>query len=110
MLTLLAEQPACLWDDALPVEVKELPEDLAALDVLLSDHELLWPLVERWQREFRETGRPVLTEGRPTIALETYVRLMVLKQRYRWGYGTPVAEVSDSIHLRRFCRISLAER
>ena len=96
-----------MWDESLPVEVKELPEDLAALDVLLADQELLWPLVERWRREFRETGRLVLTEGRPTIALETYVRLMVLKQRYRWGYRTLVAEVSDSIHLRRFCRISL---
>jgi transposase, IS5 family len=42
--------------------------------------------------------------------METYVRLMVLKQRYRWGYRTLVAEVSDSIHLRRFCRISLTER
>jgi hypothetical protein len=28
---------------------------------------------------------------------------MVLKQRYRWGYQASVAEVSDSIHLRRFC-------
>ena len=110
MLTLLADQPECLWDDVVPVEVKELPEDLAALDVLLSDHELLFPLVERWQQEFRETGRLVLTEGRPTIAMERLVRLMVLKQRYRWGYRTLVAEVSDSIHLRRFCRISLTER
>ena len=110
MLTLLAEQPECLWDDALPVEVKELPVDLAALDALMADHELLWPIVERWRQEFRETGRLVLTEGRPTIAMETFVRLMVLKQRYRWGYRTLVAEVSDSIHLRRFCRISLTER
>src|SRR6516164_2714182 len=110
MLTLLAEQPECLWDDALPVEVKELPVDLAALDALMADHELLWPIVERWQREFRDTGRLVLTEGRPTIAMETYIRLMVLKQRYRWGYRTLVAEVSDSIHLRRFCRIALSER
>jgi transposase, IS5 family len=110
MLTLLAEQPECLWDDALPVEVKELPEDLAALDVLLADHELLWPIVERWREEFEQTGRLVLTEGRPTIAMETFVRLMVLKQRYRWGYRSLVAEVSDSIHLRRFCRISLSER
>ena len=43
---------------------------LAALDVLLADPEVLWPLVERWRQEFRETGRLVLTDGRPTIALE----------------------------------------
>ena len=110
MLTLLADQPECLWDDALPLEVKELPEDLAALDVLLADHELLFAIVERWREEFELTGRLVLTEGRPTIAMETFIRLMVLKQRYRWGYRTLVAEVSDSIHLRRFCRISLTER
>ncbi|MGE5763605.1 MAG: transposase, partial [Mycobacterium leprae] len=110
MLTLVAPQPESLWDESLPVEVKELPEDLAALDVLLCDPELLWPLVERWRWEFEQTGRAVLTEGRPTIAMETYVRLMVLKQRYRWGYRTLVAEVSDSIHLRLFCRISLGER
>ena len=42
--------------------------------------------------------------------METYIRLMVLKARYRWGYRVLVAEVSDSIHLRRFCRISLGER
>jgi transposase, IS5 family len=77
---------------------------------LMSDQELLWPLVERWRQEFRETGRAVLSEGRPTIALETCVRLLVLKARYRWGYRTLVAELSDSIHLRRFCRISLTER
>jgi transposase, IS5 family len=110
MLTLLAPQPESLWDESLPVEVKELPEDLAALDALLDDQELLWPIVDRWQQEFRETGRLVLTEGRPTIAMETFIRLMVLKQRYRWGYRTLVAEVSDSIHWRRFCRISLTER
>jgi transposase, IS5 family len=110
VLTLLAPQPDCLWDESLPVEVRELPGDLAALDGLLSERELLWPLVERWRREFVETGRLVLTEGRPTIPLETYVRLMVLKQRYRWGYRTLVAEVSDSIHLRRFCLIALSER
>ena len=110
MLTLVAPQPESLWDESLPVEVKELPEDLAALDVLLTDPELLWPLVECWRQEFQETGRLVLTEGRPTIALESYVRLMVLKARYRWGYRSLVAEVSDSIHLRRFCRISLSER
>jgi transposase, IS5 family len=109
VLTLLAGRAESLWDDALPVEVRELPEDLAALDRLLSDPELLEPITARFRAELA-AGRSVLVDGRPTIAMETYVRLMVLKQRYRWGYRTLVAEVSDSIHLRRFCRISLSER
>ena len=111
MLTLVAGQPECLWDEALPIEVRELPEDLAALDRLLADPGGAW--CRSWSgcvAEVMETGRAVLTDGRPTIAMETYVRLMVLKQRYRWGYRSLVAEVSDSIHLRRFCRISLSER
>ena len=110
MLTLWAPQAECLWDESLPVEVKELPADLAELDRVLGDPELMMVLLERWRQEVAETGRAVLTDGRPTIAMETYVRLMVLKARYRWGYRVLVAEVSDSIHLRRFCRISLGER
>src|SRR5450755_2855881 len=106
----MAGQPECLWDEALPIEVRELPDDLAAVDRLLGDRAMLGPIVERFRREVIEERRAVLTEGRPTIAMETYVRLMVLKARYRWGYRSLVAEVSDSIHLRRFCRISLSER
>jgi IS5 family transposase len=110
VLTLLAERQECLWDEALPIEVRELPEDLAALDRLLDDPAVLGPIVERFRREVVEERRAVLTDGRPTIAMETYVRLMVLKARYRWGYRSLMAEVSDSIHLRRFCRIRLSER
>ncbi len=110
MLTLFAGQAESLWDEALPIEVRELPADLAALDRMLSDVGLLAPIVAHWRREVLETSRAVLTDGRPTIAMESYVRLMVLKQRYRWGYRTLVSEVSDSIHLRRFCRIALSER
>ena len=110
MLTLFAGQAESLWDEALPIEVRELPEDLAALDRLLGAPGLLAPIVEQWRREVVETRRAVLTDGRPTIAMETYVRLMVCKQRHGWGYRTLVSEVSDSIHLRRFCRIALSER
>jgi transposase, IS5 family len=110
VLTLWAAQAECLWDESLPVEVKELPADLARLDRVLGDPELMMVLLERWRQEVVETKRAVLTDGRPTIAMETYVRLMVLKARYRWGYRVLVAEVSDSIHLRRLCRISLSER
>jgi IS5 family transposase len=87
VLTLLAEQPECLWDEALPIEVRELPADLAELDRLLADRAMLGPIVERFRREVIEERRAVLTDGRPTIAMQTYVRLMVLKARYRWGTG-----------------------
>src|SRR5215210_3108467 len=110
MLTMQAPQAETLWDEVLPIEVRELPEDLAKLDELLSDPELLRPIAEHWRREVTETGRAVLTDGRPTIAMETYVRLMVIKQRSEWGYETLVGEVSDSIHLRRFCLIPLQAR
>jgi hypothetical protein len=40
----------------------------------------------------------------------TFVRMMVLKARTGWGYERLVGEVSDSLHLRRFCLIGLSER
>jgi IS5 family transposase len=99
-----------LGDEALPIEVRELPEDLAALDRLLAGPEMFASVVAHWRREVETTGRAVLTGGRPTVAMETYVRLMVLKARHDWGCRTLVAEVSDSIHLRRLCRIALSAR
>jgi IS5 family transposase len=110
MLTLQAPQAETLWDELLPIEARELPEDLRRIDELLGDPTLLRPIAERWRREVLETGRAVITDGRPTIPMETYVRLMVVKQRNRWGYETLVKEVSDSLHLRRFCLIPVHER
>ena len=37
MLTLVGEQVESLWDEVLPAEVRELPDDLARLDRVLSD-------------------------------------------------------------------------
>jgi hypothetical protein len=45
--------------------------------------------------------------GRPSTPMETYLRLMLLKFRYRLGYESLCREVSDSITWRRFCRIAL---
>jgi len=100
VLRLVGEQVESLFDEALPIEVRELPEELARLDVLLSDPALLAPIAARWDAEARERGRP-------TIAMALLVRLMVIKQRTGWGYETLVREVSDSLHLRRFCGLSL---
>src|SRR4051794_16568701 len=42
--------------------------------------------------------------------MDRFVRLMIVKARSGWGYETLVREVSDSLHLRRFCRIGLWDR
>jgi len=49
------------------------------------------------------------TVGRPSIPMETYLRMMFLKYRYRLGLETTCAEVADSISWRRFCRIPLGD-
>src|ERR687888_517288 len=96
-------QVESLWDEVLPGEARELPEDLRALDVLLGDPALLEPISASWKQE-------AVAHGRPTISMQSYMRLMVIKQRTGWGYETLVREVSDSLHLRRFCLIALGER
>jgi IS5 family transposase len=110
MLRLSSVQVESLWDDVLPDEVRALPEDLAALDELLCDPALLAAIEQRWQRQAEAVGRPAPSVGRPTISMATYVRLMVVKHRTGWGYETLMREVSDSLHLRRFCLIALGER
>jgi hypothetical protein len=84
VLTLFADGAESLWDEPFPKEVRVLPDDLARLDELLSDPELLVPIAIRWKREFAQASR-FSDRERPSLAMETYVRLMVLKQRYRWG-------------------------
>lgn len=103
MLTLVGGQVECLWDEVLPVEVRELPGDLARLDLLLADDVLLFPIAQAWEESARERGRP-------SIAMSSFLRLMVIKQRTGWGYETLVREVSDSLHLRRFCLIGIDQR
>ena len=70
MLT-LDPQAETLWDEVLPIEATVLPEDLAKRDRLVSDPGLLRPIAEHWRREVAETGRAVLSDGHPTIAMET---------------------------------------
>jgi len=110
VLRLSAGQVESLWDEVLPIEVRELPEDLARIDALLGDPGLLAPIAAHWQAEADASGRSAVGHGRPTIAMATYVRMMIVKQRSGWGYETLVREVSDSLHLRRFCLIGIDRR
>jgi transposase, IS5 family len=84
----------------LPPEALVMPAKLEAVDALLDDPRFFEP--------FRRWFDPAF--GRPSIPMETYLRLMFLKYRYRLGYETLCAEVSDSLTWLRFCRIPLGER
>lgn len=103
MLRLVAGQLDTLWETLLPPAVRVLPEDLARADAVLADPRLLEPFRAHWQA----TCPAGLVDGRPTIPMQTYLRLMLLKYRCGWGYEALAKEVSDSIHLRRFCLIPL---
>jgi hypothetical protein len=78
MLRLSGGRVESLFEMAVPVEVRDLPTDLAALDDLPADPRLLVPVVAAWDVT-------ATTFGRPTIAIERLVRLVVIKQRVGVG-------------------------
>ena len=86
-----------LWESILPEEVQRLPEELARVDALLDDPAFFAPFAPFFDPRI----------GRPSTPMETYLRLMFLKFRYRLGYESLCREVADSITWRRFCRIPL---
>ncbi len=95
----LREPQESMWDYLLPLQAQILSDELAIVDAWLSDERLFDP----YRRRFNTCI------GRPTVPVETYLRLMYLKHRYGFGYETLVREVTDSLHWRRFCRIPLDE-
>lgn len=99
MLRTVCASPT-LWDAILPAECLVLPGELAVVDLLLDD--------ERFFEPFRAHFSDLW--GRPSIPIETYLRMMFLKHRYGLGYEPLCAEVSDSIAWRRFCRVPLGTK
>lgn len=96
MLRTVCPQPS-LWDEILPECARGLPPGLAKVDKLLDDPRFFVPFVPFFSAR----------SGRPSIPLETYLRMMLLKYRYRLGFESTCAEVADSIAWRRFCRIPI---
>jgi transposase, IS5 family len=89
-------QPS-LWEALLPEELKRLPAELAQVDAFLDDERLIAPWRALFDRRL----------GRPSVPIDTLLRLLYLKHRYQLGYESLCKEVSDSIGWRRFCRIGL---
>src|SRR6266568_24578 len=96
MLRTVNAQPT-LWESILPPAVLRMPAELLAVDRLLDDPRFFEP----YRRFFHATL------GRPSIPIESYLRLMFLKYRYRLGFEPLCREVADSISRQRFCRIPL---
>jgi transposase, IS5 family len=92
----VGDQPS-LFESVLPQELLRLPAELERVDALLDDPAFFAPFVAFFDPRI----------GRPSTPMETYLRLMFLKFRYRLGYESLCREVSDSITWRRFCRIPL---
>jgi transposase, IS5 family len=86
-----------LWEAVVPAAILGIPAELARVDDLLDDPAFFEP--------FRAHFDPVI--GRPSVPIETYLRMMFLKFRYRLGYELLCREVADSISWQRFCRIPL---
>ncbi|ETA97092.1 ISNCY family transposase ISMav10 [Mycobacterium avium subsp. hominissuis] len=89
-----------MWDAILPSELLVLPAELARVDALLDDAVFFAPFATYFDAWI----------GRPSIPMETYLRLMFLKFRYRLGYESLCREVADSISWQRFCRIPFGTR
>lgn len=99
MFVTVGDQPS-LFESVLAPELLRLPEELGRVDALLDDPAFFEPFVPFFDPRL----------GRPSTPMETYLRLMFLKFRYRLGYESLCREVSDSITWWRFCRIPLEGR
>ena len=86
-----------IWELLLPEEAKRLPAELARIDAYLDDERFVAP----WRVLFSARL------GRPSVPVDTLLRLLYLKHRYGLGYESLCREVADSISWRRFCRIGL---
>lgn len=74
-----------------------LPDELKKADEVLSNLKFEEPFIKKFNVHI----------GRAGIPIRPYTRMMYLKHINSWGYETLVQQVSDSLMLKRFCRIPI---
>ncbi len=84
----------------LPPELVKLNDELSKVSILLDNEDFLAPFVEKFKT----------TTGRPTVPVQTYLRIMYLKHRHQLSYEVAVEQIRDSIMWRIFCRIPFDKR
>jgi len=97
MLKLRGDREKNFFEEWLPRHLIELSGELKRVDEILDDPAFLRPYREKFYEKM----------GRPSVAVETFLRLMYLKYSRNLGYEPLVEEVSDSIKWRKFCRIGM---
>ena len=99
MIRTVSPQPT-LWESVIPQCLMGLPGDLAEIDASST--------TSGSSSRSGRSSTPVI--GRPSIPMETYIRMMFLKYRYKIGFEPLCREVADSLAWRRFCRIPWSRR
>jgi hypothetical protein len=105
VLRLEAAQVLSLWDEVLPVGARELPEDLARIDALLTGAGLLAPIRACWEAEGEVSGRSAL---RPSSSDDRDGHLRALDGRQA-AQRVGVRDAGPG-GLGRFCLIALSEQ
>ena len=75
--------------------------ELSHIDVLLDDDEIFQLVKHDLAQRYPKT----MQTGRPSTPVEVILRMLVVKRLYNWSYEATERHVSDSLVLRRFCRL-----
>jgi IS5 family transposase len=78
---------------------------LAKVDLYLED-EKLYRLIKK---DLSQRWPKTLERGRNSTPVEVILRMLVVKRLYHYSYEDTERNVSDSLNLRRFCRVYLHE-
>ena len=81
----------------------EMEPELAALDRLLDEDEIFLAVKADLSRRHPNSSRL----GRRSTPVEVILRMLVVRRLYDWSFEATERNVSDSLVLRRFCRLYL---
>lgn len=75
-MLILKDGQVTIWELILPREIHVLSEELQEIDEILDDPRYFEPYLKSFNTKI----------GRPTVKVETYIRMMYLKFQYQLGY------------------------
>ena len=79
----------------------EMDPELTQIDAILDDDTIFQAVKHDLAHRYPQT----LHTGRPSTPVEVILRMLVVKRLYNWSYEITEHHVSDSLVLRRFCRV-----